>query len=251
MVWWTEEGTDPGASRIVTHGTESRSLRRRFDPIKTKRDALARSAEALVTMRSEFRETAGLGQPLRMRHVLRLDALRERHTAIASFEVEDLELLPGVDAANLIERISELDPESANFREDLFCLRQRLAAIRAGESMDERLVNMGARAVRMLEDAIRRSVNARGEMLGMAVLDEAAELFEDQRVHALLAVQTAIGRLGLIGLDKPQAEQVLILFRRIDPTSFGFDPGNSRFTKHIGEIISHAGSFGESLSKAA
>lgn len=217
--------------------TEAPKVYRRFDPELARRDALVRIGERVSTRRQAIGTQAGPGRTVRLRLVLELDALRAAEHAVHEFDGSRLGIVAKVEAANLLQEISLLDPASPTFREDLFRLRQRLYGISAGALPDERLLGTACMAIRVLEDAARRLLAPRPEQGAGTVLDEHAALIEEQRVHAIVGMLGALGNVSVVGLDRDGTDAVLQLLRKVDPQAFGFDPRNQRFVRNMADLI--------------
>jgi hypothetical protein len=223
--------------------TQKNAAHRRFDPEISRRDGLARLADVIAARQAAIAEHTAPGRNVRLRAILELDALRELEADLREFDSASLGLIARVEAANLLQKLSLLDPANSGFHEERFRMRQRLAAIAAGEFLDERIVSTACMAVRALEDAVRRLMNGRTEP-AITVLDAHAQLIEEQRVHALVSMLKALGRGRLVGLSRESAEAVLQTFRKVDPQAFGFDPRNQRFVRHMAELIDRVSSVG-------
>ena len=216
---------------------EAPQVHRRFDPEVARRDSLARVARDIAARQQAIGSQAGPGRAVRLRQVLELDALREAERVIQEFDGYRLPIVSKVTAANLLHVISLLDAASLTFREDLFRLRQRLSAIAAGCILDERLVGTACMAIRVLEDAVRRLLAPRPEQNPGSALDDHAILIEEQRVHSIVGLLGALGKVNIVGLGHEAANAVIQILRRVDPQAFGFDPRNQRFVRHMADLI--------------
>lgn len=259
---WTEsiaegtgaEGADPWLGvRDAAHEGRGRApaaprVHRRFDPVIARRDALARISASIASRQAAIRSKGGPGHKVRLRLVLELDGLREAERAIREFDGAGLAIVARVEAANLLQEISLLDPKAPTFREELFRLRQRLYGISAGCLPDDRLLGIACMAIRVLEDAARRLLSGRPAAIGHrvpceAIRDEQAEILEEQRIHAIWGMLGALGRIRLAGLEREGVEAVMKVLRRVDPLAFGFDPRNQRFVRHVGELLDKVSKF--------
>lgn len=239
-------GGEPDVARATrAPSPEAPQVHRRFDPAIAQCDGLARIAAAISSRQQAMASQAGPGRAVRLRQVLELDALRAAEHGVRDFDGSGLPIVTKVMAANLLQDISLLDPASPTFREDLFRLRQRLYAVSAGCVPDERLLGTACMAIRVLEDAARRMLSGRPEPTPGTILDEHAILSEEQRVHAIVGLLNALGKVKLVGLDRDGAEAVIQLLRRVDPQAFGFDPRNQRFVRHMGDLIGRVSEFGQ------